>query len=192
MVTSSSYDGYMYVLGKGPSKTTVSAPLTTVAKGDAVLLQGTVMDMSPASPNTPAISDATMDTWMDYLHMQMPVDGYYHNITLKGVDVLLVATDSSGVSTTIGTTTSDSSGTFAMAWAPPAEGTYKVTAIFSGSGSYGGSTATTGVNVGPAPTTPPTVNIPVPIDYTWTIAGAAIAIIIVVILVGVAIIMRKK
>jgi len=192
MVTSSSYDGYMYVLGKGPSKTTVSAPLTTVAKGDAVLLQGTVMDMSLASPNTPAISDATMDTWMDYLHMQMPVDGYYHNITIKGVDVLLVATDSSGVSTTIGTTTGDSSGTFAMAWTPPAEGTYKVTAIFSGSGSYGGSTATTGVNVGPAPTvTPPPTNPVIP-DYTWTIIGAAVAIIIVVILVGALIMMRKK
>ena len=62
MVSSSSYDGYMYVLGKGQSQTTVTAPVTTVAKDTSVLIQGTVMDMSPASPNTPAISDATMDT----------------------------------------------------------------------------------------------------------------------------------
>ncbi len=196
MITSSNYDGYMYVLGKGQSKTTVSAPLTTVAKGDAVLVQGTVMDMSPASPNTPCIADAYMDTWMDYLHMQMPVDGYYHNVTVKGVDVLLVATDSSGTATSIGTATSDSSGTFAMAWTPPNEGLYTVTAIFSGSGSYGSSTATTAVNVGPAPQTGGTsgggTGGQAQIDYTWTILGSAIAIIIVVLIVGALIMMRRK
>jgi hypothetical protein len=192
MVSSSSYDGSLNVLGKGPSATTVTAPLTTVAKGDSVLIQGTVKDMSAAQPNTACIADQYMDTWMDYLHFQMPVDGYYHNITVTGVDVLLVATDSSGASTTVGTATSDTSGTFAMAWTPPAEGTYRITAIFAGSGSYGSSTATTAVNVGPATPTPETPTYPVPIDYTWTIVGAAIAIIIVVILVGIAIIMRKK
>ncbi len=196
MVTSSSYDGYMYVLGKGKSKTTVTAPLTTVPKGDAVVIQGTVMDMSPASPDTPCIGDAYMDTWMDYLHMQMPVDGLYHNVTVKGVDVLLVATDSSGTATSIGTVTSDSSGTFAKAWTPPNEGLYTITAIFSGSGSYGSSTATTNVNVGPAPQTGGTsgggTGGQAQIDYTWTILGSAIAIIIVVLIVGALIMMRRK
>jgi hypothetical protein len=192
MVVASSYDGYMRVLGKGPSQTTVEAPKTTVAKGNSVLIQGTVMDMSIASPNTPAIADAYMDTWMDYLHLQMPIDGIYHNITVKGVPVLLLAIDSNGNPVNIGETTSDSSGAYQIAWTPPNEGIYKITATFAGSSSYGSSWAETGLNVGPAPTTPETPTYPTPIDYTMTIIGAAIAIIVVVILVGVLIIMRKK
>jgi hypothetical protein len=133
-----------------------------------------------------------MDTWMDYLHLQMPVDGIYHNETIKGVDVLLVAVDTNNNPTTIGTATTDSSGNFAIEWAPTLQSKYTITAIFSGTGSYGSSTATTALSVGPAVETPPPVEIPTPIDYTMTIIGAAVAIIIVVVLVGVAIILRKK
>jgi hypothetical protein len=192
MAVSSSYDGYMYVLGKGQSKTTVTAPDVQVPKDTTVLIRGSVLDMSPASPNTPAVSDESMDTWMDYLHLQMPVDGIYHNETIKGVDVLLVAVDTNNNPTTIGTATTDSSGNFAIEWAPTLQSKYTITAIFSGTGSYGSSTATTALSVGPAVETPPPVEIPTPIDYTMTIIGAAVAIIIVVVLVGVAIILRKK
>jgi hypothetical protein len=191
LVTASSYDGYMYVLGKGPSKTTVTAPDTQVPKDTTVLIKGSVLDMSPAQPGTPAVADESMDTWMDYLQLQMPVDSIYHNETIKGVDVLLVAVDSNNNPTTIGTATSDSSGNFAMEWTPTLQSKYTLTAIFSGSDSYGSSTATTALSVGPAVQAPPTVEVPTPIDYTWTILGAAIAIIIVVILVGLLIMMRK-
>ncbi len=44
--------------------------MTTVTSADKVLLQGTVMDMSPGETNTPAVSDASMTTWMDYLFGQ--------------------------------------------------------------------------------------------------------------------------
>jgi hypothetical protein len=191
LVTSSSYDGYRYVLGKGQSQTTVTAPMTTVAKGSTVLIQGTVMDMSPASPNTPCISDDYMDIWMDYLHLQMPIDSIWHNETVKGVPVAIYAIDSNGNPTEVGTAESDSSGSYQITWTPPAEGVYKITATFAGSDSYGDSWAETGLSVGPEPTEPPPVNIPTPPDYTWTIIGATIAIIIVVILVGVLIMMRR-
>jgi len=191
MVTSSNYDGTKYVLGKGQSATTVTAPLTTVAKGTSVLIQGTVLDMSPASPNTPAIADESMDTWMDYLHLQMPIDGIFHNETVKGVPVTLIAFDSNGNPVDIGTATSDSSGAFQFAWTPPAEGVYKVTATFAGSDSYGDSWAETGLSVGPAPVIQEPPAQPTPIDYTLTIVGMGIAIIIVVAIVGALILMKK-
>lgn len=169
LTTSSSYDGYMYVLGKGPTKTSVTAPNTQVAKGATLMIQGSVLDMSPAQPGTPAVADESMDTWMDYLQLQMPVDGIYHNETIKGVEVLLVAVDSNNNPTIIGTATTDSSGNFAMEWTPNLQSKYTITAIFLGSDSYGSSTATTGLSVGPERPTPPPVEIPTPIDYTMTI-----------------------
>ena len=44
--------------------------MTTVTSADKVLLQGSVMDMSPGETNTPAVSDASMTTWMDFLFGQ--------------------------------------------------------------------------------------------------------------------------
>jgi len=139
MCASSSYDGYMYVMGKGPSATSVTATPKVVAKGSGVLIEGTVLDMSPAQPGTPCISDDNMDTWMDYLHMQMPIDGYYRNITVTGVPVDILAIDKNGESINIGSTSSDLSGNYKIAWTPPAEGVYTITATFAGSDSYGSS-----------------------------------------------------
>jgi hypothetical protein len=193
MVSSSGYDGFMYVMGKGPSQTTVTAPQTEVAKDSKVIIQGTVMDMSPAQAGTPCIADNAMDTWMDYKHMQMPADGYYHNITVTGVPVALYAIDSNGNPINIGTATSDTSGSYQIEWKPAAEGLYKITATFAGSDSYGSSWAETGLSVGsgPTPTATPT-QAAQPIDYTMTIVGMGIAIIIVVLIVGVLILLRRK
>jgi hypothetical protein len=133
-----------------------------------------------------------MDTWMDYLHLQMPINGYYHNITVTGVPVTLLAIDSNGTTFNIGTTASDMSGTFQMAWTPPGVGVYKVTATFAGSDSYGSSWAETGLSVGPAPepvTIPPAAQ---PVDYTLTIVGMGIAIIIAVAIATVLILMKRK
>jgi hypothetical protein len=193
MVASSSYDGFMYVMGKGPSQTSVTAPQTAVATGSKVLIQGTVLDMSPAQPGTPCISDANMDTWMDYKHLQMPANGYYHNITVTGVPVALYAIDSNGNPASIGTATSDSSGSYQIEWTPPAEGLYKITATFAGSNSYGSSWAETGLTAGPSPTPAPTLSpVQAPIDYTMTIVGMGVAIIAVVLIVGALIFMRRK
>jgi outer membrane protein assembly factor BamB len=191
MCASSSYDGYMYVMGKGPSTTSVTATPKVVAKGSGVLIEGAVLDMSPAQPGTPCISDDNMDTWMDYLHMQMPIDGYYRNITVAGVPVDILAIDKNGESISIGSTSSDLSGNYKIAWTPPAEGIYTITATFAGSDSYGSSWAETGLSVGPAPAPIEIPQGPQPIDYTMAIAGAAIAIITAVVLVGI-VLYRKK
>ena len=67
---SSQFDGMLYTLSKGQTTTTVTAPTLSITAGTTALIQGSVMDNSPAQPNTPAISDANMSVWMDYLHMQ--------------------------------------------------------------------------------------------------------------------------
>jgi hypothetical protein len=149
--------------------------------------------MSPAQPGTPCIADIAMDTWMDYKHMQMPADGYYHNSTVTGVQVALYAIDSNGNPTSIGTATSDTSGSYQMEWTAPNAGLYKITATFPGSNSYGSSWAETGLSVGASPTASPApTQAAQPIDYTMTIVGMGIAIIIVVLIVGALIILRRK
>jgi hypothetical protein len=186
------YDGYMYVFGKGRSTTTVTAPDVAVPKGNGVVIKGTVLDQSPGQPGTPCVSKDSMITQMEYLHMQHPIDGYNHNVTMTGVPVFLTAIDENGTYINIGpVTTSAYYGTFEMAWTPPAEGTYKIIASFAGDDSYGSSGASTAISIGPAPAT---IEIPEqaqPVDYTMTIIGAAIAIMIVVVVVGI-LLYRKK
>jgi hypothetical protein len=211
LTASDPYSGYMYVFGKGQSATTVEAPDVAVPKGTAVLIHGTVMDTSPGDqgsfqnptasldsptkPGTvPCVSAASMETQMEYLYMQHPIDGLYHNETITGVPVILTAIDSKGSVTDIGTTTTNGyGGSFAISWTPPNEDTYTIYASFNGDDSYGRSTATTGLTVGPATPTPTTPEIPTPVDYTMTIVYAAIAIIIaLVIAVAVAVLLLRK
>ena len=49
-------DGYTYSFGKGQSATTVTASPKTSAQGGQVLIEGTVLDQSPAQPGTPCVS----------------------------------------------------------------------------------------------------------------------------------------
>ncbi len=197
MTVSSSYDGYMYVLGKGPSQTTVTAPEVAVTSGTSVVIRGSVLDMSPAQPGTPAISDKSMDTWMDYLQLQMPIDGIYHNITVTGVPVTIYVTDPNGNTNVGGTATSDESGNFGLTWTPTLAGNYKITAAFGGSDSYGSSFDSTYATVAaahptetstPAPTT--NTNTATTGDLMAYIAVAVIAIIIAIAIATV-LILRK-
>jgi hypothetical protein len=190
LVGGNSYDGYKYVFGKGKTTTTVTAPDVSVPLGTALTIKGSVLDQSPAQPGTPCVSKDSMKTQMEYLHMQLPIDGIWHNLTMTGVDVTLTAIDENGSSTNIGTATSSAYyGTFEKAWTPPAEDTYKIIASFAGDDSYSSSGASTGVTVGPAPTQ---VQIPeqiVPADYTWTIVGTGVAMIIAL---AIAVLILKK
>ena len=88
LTASNSYDGYMYVFGRGKSATTVTSSDKTIAKGASVLIEGTVMDQSPAQPKTPCISKESMATYMEYLHMQKPIPSGY---VVTGVPVQLLA-----------------------------------------------------------------------------------------------------
>ena len=189
------YDGYMYVFGKGKSTTTVTTSPAVVANGSTLMIQGTVLDQSPAQPDTPCVSKNSMTTQMEYLHMQHPIDGILHNETVTGVPVTLTAVGSDGSYVDIGkTATSGYYGTFGFAWTPDKEGTYEVIASFAGDDSYGSSAASTFVTVGPAPQqteqTQPQVNVDnTPLLYAL-IAGVA-AIIIAIAIVGV-LVLRKR
>jgi hypothetical protein len=198
LTATSSYDGTMVVMGKGQSKTTITAPQTGLTSGQNIVITGTVLDMSPAQPDTPAVSEESMDTWMDYLHFQMPIGGIYNNITITGVPVSIDAVDPNGNFQHIGDTMSDVSGTFAYTWTSPSTtGDYKITATFMGSDSYGSSFAQTYANVAGAGASPtPTTsggggasNVTNSDLLTYLIVGI-IAIIIAIAIVG-ALILRR-
>jgi hypothetical protein len=168
-ITLNLYDNQIYCIGKGPSETTVTA---TPGVGSAVTIQGTVMDQSVGKPGIPAISDADQEAWMEHVYEQQ---GMPQNA--QGVPVTLYETDPNGNTYTIGTVTTDISGHFMTSWTPTLEGTYKITAAFDGTNAYYGSTAVTGIAVGPAtaaspaitPTPPPTTVTPTPVQPTPTL-----------------------
>ncbi|HLN46124.1 MAG TPA: PQQ-binding-like beta-propeller repeat protein [Candidatus Sulfotelmatobacter sp.] len=191
----SRYTGYMYVFGKGKSSTTVTSSPKSIANGAKVLIEGTLLDQSPAQPNTPCVSKDSISAQMEYLHLQYPIDGLKHNVKMTGVQVALTAIDSNGQATAIGTTTTNAYyGTFSYEWTPPKEDKYTIIATFPGDDSYGSSGASTAISVGPAPSTPDTgqQDIVVP-DYTMTIVYGVIAIIIaVVISVAIAVMILRK
>jgi hypothetical protein len=205
VIGSGIFDGNLYCLGKGTTSTTVSAPQTTIAAGTSAIISGTVLDKSPASsgadlmakyPNgVPAISDADMSVWMDYLHMQ--------NATLlnnppncNGVPVSLTAVDSNGNAINIGTTTSNNKGTYGFEWTPTTPGLYTIYANFAGSDSYYTSSAATYATVASvaSPTPAPTSGTQSAVsnsDMIMYFAATGIAII-VAIAVATVLIIRKK
>jgi hypothetical protein len=183
---SDSNNGYTYGWGKGETETTVSPSSEVIAKGDSILLKGTVLDMSPAQKGKAAVSDADQEEWMEYLHMQQP-----YPATATGVKVSLDALDPNNNFVHIGDATTDLTGQYRFGWTPDIEGTYTIVASFYNTEAYYGSTAETGILVSPAaatPTPPPTA--PVPPDYTMTLIGIAIAIIIAIAIA--AIYMKRK
>jgi hypothetical protein len=118
LVASSAYDGYTYSFGKGKTQTTVTAPDTIIPEGTGVVIKGSVLDQSPAQPNTPCVAKESMTTQMQYLHMQKPI-----STDVVGVPVKLTAIASDGSVVDIGTvTTNGYYGTFSKAWTPPKQG----------------------------------------------------------------------
>lgn len=189
------YDGYMYVFGKGQSATTVSIPQTAITSGTSAIISGTVLDQSPAQPGAACVSKDSMTTFMEYLHMQRPNDGFYHNVTVTGVPVSLDASDPNNNTIHIATVTSDAKGNFGYSWTPTIPGTYKVTATFAGDDSYGSSSASTYSIVAEAPTSTGTP-LPIPLEATTstlmtTLIAGVIAIIIAIGIVGV-VLVRKR
>jgi len=182
---SDAYTCTMYVVGKGKSATAVKATPAVTAKGSTVLIQGTVLDQSPGQPNTPCVSKESMTLQMEYLHIQMPLNGIYGNETIVGVPVTLTAIGSEGSIIDIGTvTTNGYYGTFEKAWTPPSEGTYEIMASFAADDSYGSSSAATAVTVGPEPEAPPEEPQQTIPDYSMILYGL-VAAVVVAILIGI-------
>jgi len=184
----------MFVIGKGKSATTVTAPDVVVPKGNGIMIKGTVFDTSPAQPGTQCVSKESMSTWMAYLHDQWPIDGFWHNETITGVPVSLDATDPNGNSIHIGDVITDGySGTFGFTWHPEISGQYTVMATFMGDDSYGSSFATTYATISeaavvtPTPTQTPIIMPP----YEMYTVGTGIAVIIAVAIIGL-LLLRKR
>jgi hypothetical protein len=155
LLASNENDGFAYCFGKGQTETTVTVQNDVISKGSTMLIKGTVMDQSPAQPNTPAVSDDSMTEWMNYMQMQKPMP-----TNVQGVQVVLTATAPDGSTVDIGQTTSDGYGYFQFSWTPPSTGNYKIQATFAGSQSYWSSTAETGITVTAATLTSPSVTSP--------------------------------
>jgi len=171
--------------------------LESTKKGTALVIRGTVTDQSAGqtclgipAKGTPAISDASMSAWMEYLYMQQPMP-----TNATGVPVSIDVLDSNGNYRNIGTAKSDTSGMFTFTWTPDIQGDYTVYAVFAGSQSYYPSSAETSFHVSSAPTPAPTAQ-PVSLETTQTyIMTGIVAIIIVMVIIGAllaVLILRKR
>jgi hypothetical protein len=192
------YDNQIYVVGRGPSATTVEAPMTAITLGSSLVIRGTVTDIAAGTKQktqaadfpqgVPVASDESMSDWMGYVYQQRPLP-----INFRGVDVTIDVLDSNNNYRNIGTATTDASGAFSYQWKPDIEGKYTVIASFKGSNGYWPSYAETSFAVDPALSTP-APEYPQPIDNTMTIVGTGAAILVAIAIVGIVIvlILRKK
>jgi hypothetical protein len=190
VLSRNAYDNQIYAFGKGPSQTTVTAPDIGVTTATPITITGTVMDISPGTqqeavkldfPNgVPCVSDASESHYMEYVYQQQPEPS---NTT--GVPVTLTETDVNHNTYVIGSTTTDSSGTFAYVWTPPIVGNYTIVATFAGSNSYYGSCAETHIYASSPPPTPaPTAAPPTGLASTGTVELGIAAVIIVIVIIG--------
>ncbi len=190
VVTGSQYDNNVYCIGKGPSATTVQAPMNSIMAGDSAVISGMVTDQSPGAKGTPAISDASQEAWMEYLYEQQskPTDA-------TGVPVTIDAIDPNGNFIHLGDVTSDTSGNFGYAWtAPNVPGKYTIYATFAGSNSYGDSSAETYavVSAAPAATAAPTATPTSVADTYFVPAIAGLFVLIIVVAIVLALLMLRK
>jgi hypothetical protein len=193
------YDGRIYSIGKGPSATTISAASPKISvEGDSVLVEGTVMDISPGTeqyaltarfPNgVPAVVDDNQTAWMEYVYMQYP-----RPTDVNGVEVTISVLDPNGNIYDVGTATSDASGTYCCEFTPAVPGLYTVIATFAGSEAYCGSSAETYLKVNNAPAeTAPATEPPAPMTDTYVLGLGAASIVAIVAIGLVLILMLRK
>ncbi|MBN1358165.1 PQQ-binding-like beta-propeller repeat protein [Candidatus Bathyarchaeota archaeon] len=193
-----SYDQQVYAIGRGPSAITVSIQDDVITHGDSVLVKGIVTDISPGTeeyaltarfPNgVPAVSDANMSKWMEYVYMQFP-----RPTDITGVEVKISVLDPNGNYYDVGTATSDASGLYSCMFTPLVPGEYTVVATFEGSKAYYGSFAETAIGVleTPAATPCPTPT-PAPMTDTYVLGIGAGSIIAIIAIGLVVILMLRK
>jgi hypothetical protein len=189
------YDNQLYCVGKGPSATTVTAPDVALPLGSSVVIRGTVTDQSVGAKAkvesgefsaVPAVSDKSMSAWMEYVYMQQSFPP-----SATGVTVTLDVVDANGNYRSIGTATTDTSGTFSYMWKPDIPGKYTLIATFQGSESYYASYAETAFGVTEAPTATPTPT-PLTLPPTETYFAVSTIAIIIAIAIAAVLILRKK
>ena len=116
-------DQQVYVMGPGPSATTVTASsIGTVGSG--IVISGTVTDqtVNPNLNGAPAISDSDQGIWMEYM--------VQHNVAkptnVHGVPVSIDAIDPNGNSVHIADVTSDQNSVFSYMYKPESFGAYQI------------------------------------------------------------------
>jgi hypothetical protein len=180
----------IYVMGPGPSATSVTATQGTV--GGGVTISGTVTDQTPntALKGTPAISDADQGEWMEYMVQHSVAKPT--NVT--GVPVHLTAIDPNGNSVDIGTVYSNQDGVFTTFWKPTIAGAFTVTATFMGSQAYGPSSAGAafGVNEAAATTAPTATPTQSVADQYFIPAIAGLFVLIIIVAIVLALLMLRK
>ncbi len=193
------YDMRIYSVGRGPSATTVSAPSDVQPLGQSVLIRGSVTDIAAGTTQdeqaarfpygVPAVSDANMSAWMEYVYMQKPRP---KDNEVIGVDVILKVIDPNGNTYEIGTAISDANGMYSLMWEPPVPGRYTVLATFAGTKGYWPSRAETSLGVAEAPeSTPGPTTAPASIADTYFIP-AVVAIIVAIVLATVVIVLMLR
>ncbi len=193
-------DGRIYSVGQGPSQTTVSAPQVGIELGRSLVISGSVYDVSAGSKGDeqiarfpsglPVASDAAMTDWMGYVYQQKPLPADF-----TGVVVTINVIDANNNFRTIGTATTDPSGTYSLDWQPDIEGKYTVIANFAGTNAYWPSSAKTAFTVDQvAATLAPTQTISeqsmADLYFVPAIAGLFIVLIIAIVLI--VLVLRKR
>jgi hypothetical protein len=192
------YDNQLYAIAKGPSQTTVTASPKVSVFGDKVLVEGKVIDISSGTKQNeqaarfpagvPAISDASMSAWMEYIYMKQEKP-----TNATGVSVIVSVVDPNGNVYNVGTTTSDANGAFKLAFTPQVPGEYTILASFAGSGSYYGSSAETAVYVDQAAATPtPTAEPAQSIADQYFLPAIAGIIVAIVVCFAITIVLLRK
>lgn len=193
------YDNQIYCVGKGPSATTVTAPDVGISFGNAVVIRGTVTDISAGTklkqqaarfPNgVPAVSDESQTAWMEYVYMQQ-----VRPTNVTGVSVTIDVIDANNNYRNIGTVKTDDLGAFSLMWTPDIPGPFTVIASFGGSNSYYGSYAETAFGVMKAPevTVSPTAPPASLADVYFLPMSIIILVAIAIVGVVLAILLRKR
>jgi outer membrane protein assembly factor BamB len=187
LFATNTYDGCSYAFAKGKTATTIAVSSDILPQGNSILIKGTVMDLSPAQPNTPAVSDDSMSGWMEYLHMQQPLP-----TNTTGVPVTISVVDSNGNYRIIGSATTDINGNFNYMWTPDIPGTYTIVATFAGSKSYYSSYAETSFGVTEDPATPTPIPIPVQSIADLYFIPAVISIIVAIFVAAAVIVLALR
>jgi len=190
------YDNQIYCVGRGPSATTVVASPKVSVHGSSVLVEGSVIDIAAGTgqdeqaarfpDGVPAVSDASMSDWMEYVYMQRP-----RPTDVVGVEVVISVVDPNNNSYEVARATSDANGFFSATFTPLVPGKYTVMATFEGSKAYWPSDAETAINVEDAPAATP-VPTPVPQEPVGTYFTISTVLIIVAIAIVAFLMLRKR
>jgi hypothetical protein len=152
---------------------------------------GTKQDQQAADfPNGVACaSDASMKDWMGYVYQQKPLPTNF-----AGVQVAIDVLDSNGNYRTIGSATTDASGTYHLTWTPDISGNYTVIANFAGTNGYWSSYSETAFNVmeAPAATATPTPTPASAADLYFVPLSVSMIVAIVVIGALLAVLILRK